>query len=185
MLIFDAWFINNYRGFVSEEMSWYNKESVRKGQVGERIVKDILIKEFQMIYEPAKPGPHDFDFYVSKNGTMHVVEAKTKEKMVHYDCVGFDQRHLERYRAHESRYNMPVFIYFVDASLREVYGNWLDALERPFHDKNKQFPWVLNNRGGPIINFHMNNMRRNLGVVSEEDAKLIKSLTNIHKKYEQ
>lgn len=125
-------------------MSWQSKNEVKIGEIGERIVKDILINQGYVTYTAKGiDSAHPFDILAVKNKEeMMIVEVKTKRCREEYPDTGIDRRNYFVYKEISEKHNLPVFVYFVDFHLKEVYGNYLDILgeERVVYPRDLDYP---------------------------------------------
>lgn len=81
-------------------------------------------------------GPHCFDKVAIKNKKeMLIAEVKTKAARLYYPDTGFNLRNYREYQAIKEKYNVPIFVFFVDEKKRRVYGNWLAKKESPLDNK--------------------------------------------------
>ena len=69
------------------------------------------------------------------------------------------------------KHNIPIFVFFVDEMLGEIYGNFLSKLEKEIQDDTK-YPFTM--PSGQII-FSMKNMIRNISML---DSVQINNLKN-------
>ena len=115
------------------ETNWQNLTSVKKGNIGESLVIEYLANKGFMPYSPAAPGPHPFDHLVaSKNKrTIFIADSKTKAARRYYPDTGINIEHYEEYTYIQNKYNIKVYIFFVDEEKKKIYGNWLSELEKP------------------------------------------------------
>ncbi len=104
---------------------WENKDSVKKGNYGENIINTYLEDKGYVVYRPITDGPHCFDHLAIKDKKQVIIaEVKTKAKLNNYDETGFEYKHYLEYKFISGKHNIPVFIFFVDEMLKEVYGNF-------------------------------------------------------------
>ena len=163
-------------------MNWQDKQTVHKGNVGERLVRQLLERDGWVVYCPETDGPHAFDRLAVKNKeTIAIIEVKTKAKLTHYNATGFNTKHFNEYLKIKEKYDIEVFVYFVDEELGKIYGAPLSALCKPMVGKdNKQYPLEL--RSGQTI-FSMELMQVVRALTSDEITE-IKSLTFRNPAYE-
>lgn len=148
---------------------WENKEQVKKGNIGELIVRKYLEKKGYIIYEPKTKGSHPFDKIAIKDKKdMVIVEVKTKSRMNKFNATGFDTRSYKYYKSIRDKYNIPLYCFFVDEHLGNVYGNKLSVLEENYID----------NKGDLYPNTKIVN---NIILFSLEKMKTIHTLTNKQK----
>tara|TARA_R100001015_G_C4620740_1_gene177763 strand:+ start:1186 stop:1689 length:504 start_codon:yes stop_codon:yes gene_type:complete len=119
-------------------MSWEDKTQVKKGNIGESIVKEYLESIGYMVYEPVTKGEHSFDkIAVKDKNNILIVEVKTKARMNKFNATGFDIRVYKHYKSIKEKYNIPLYCFFVDEYLGKIYGNELCLLEKKYIDVKK------------------------------------------------
>lgn len=119
-------------------MSWEDKTQVKKGNIGELIVKEYLESKGYIVYEPVTKGSHSFDkIAVKDKNNMVIVEVKTKARMNKFNATGFDIRSYKYYKFIKEKYNIPLYCFFVDEYLGKIYGNKLSLLEKKYIDIKK------------------------------------------------
>lgn len=123
-------------------MSWQDKIQVKKGNIGEKIVRNYLEKKGFIVYEPKTNGSHPFDKIAIKDKTnMIIIEVKTKSRMNKYNATGFNLRSYKYYKLIRDKYNLPLYCFFVDEYLGKVYGNKLSILEEEYkNNKGVEYP---------------------------------------------
>jgi len=131
---------------------WQDKTEVKRGNIGEKLVKDYLESLGCIIYEPVTDGSHLFDKLVlHPTRKLFICEVKTKPARLKYPDTGVDIRHYNSYKSVMNNYKLDVLLVFVDDLNRSMYGNWLSELDKPFGD------YPLKHKG--IIYWHINTMR--------------------------
>ena len=160
--------------------NWQQKLTVKKGNLGEEIISRFLERKGYVIYSPeTKDKAHAFDRLAIKDKEQIIIaEIKTKARRNKYADTGIDKRNYDQYVKIQNKYNIPVFIFFVDEMLKKVYGNWLSKLIIPIIIEGKQYPLILNN----IIYFPLVNMI-NIAELSEQQITELKKLSNRNYEY--
>ena len=145
------------------------EQSLRKGQIGERIVDRWLIDRGFVPYHPIDGVAHPFDRLVASKdkSRLVVVEVKTKPRRYAYPDTGIDERHYQDYMNIWTRYRIPVFLAFVDEDMRKVYGATLKELVSP----RGEYPWHYRN----IVYFPLSSMR-DIAPLSDDDCTKLKAL---------
>ena len=157
------------------DSTWQNKASVRKGNFAENIVRAYLQDCGYIVYEPVTDGAHGFDKLAVKDKRHFIIaECKAKAKRTKYDDTGIDIRHHEEYKRAMRKHHIPVFIFFVDEWLAEIYGNFLSELE----EDDPPYPMKQNG----IIYFPMRAMKRNIAKLTPEQVEFLKQ--NSRRNYE-
>lgn len=155
--------------------SWESKFQVKKGNIGEAAVRSLLEKRGWVVYDPVTNSPHGFDFLATKNKeTLMIAEVKSKPKRIKYPDTGFDIRHYKEYKAIAEKYNIRVFIFFVDEDMGKVYGHYLDVLDSPrvIKHNGKLLTYPIQTCG--IIYFPVEKMIT-LGELSDIEVKAMKT----------
>ena len=151
-------------------MNWNDKKEVKKGNIGEQIVNNYLEKEGFVIYKPITDSAHSFDRLAIKDKKQLIIaEIKTKARRNKFKDTGFNLSHFNEYKKISEKHNLPVYIFFVDEMLGEVYGNWLSILEEPY-EKILKYPYIHND----IIYFHLNKMKQICNLTETEIIELKK-----------
>jgi len=110
-------------------MSWGDKKEVQKGNIGERIVEELLIKWGYIIYKVVNDGPHIIDFFAHKSDKDIIgIDAKTKRRLKLYTRTGFNYKNYLEYEKLQKQHNLRIFMLFVDDFEGYAYGQWLDKL---------------------------------------------------------
>jgi hypothetical protein len=112
-------------------MNWTKLSQVQKGTMGEIVVSEYFKKRNYIPYIPDFDGSHPFDRIIASSNKkeIFIAEIKTKSRRTYYPDTGIDLRHYDQYKFIEEKYNIPVFIFFVDEAKEEIYGNFLKNLE--------------------------------------------------------
>jgi len=136
-------------------------ELVKKGKVGEKIVKKHLLEEGNIIYETNyeelddkynKSHPFDYMIYNKFEG-MKIIEVKTVSSRKYYPDTGINYVSYQLYKEISKQYNMPYYIYFVDKNNKQIYGNLLSELETPYIDKKYgMYPKIIKSSWNEIDN---------------------------------
>lgn len=151
-------------------MNWADKTTVKKGDVGEEIVKNFLLKQGMIPYKPDFDGAHPFDFLCATTDkkTMIIVDAKAKaafnKKFDGSFVTGINTKHYEEYSFIQNKYGVHVYLYFVDEMLGCVYGGALKKLEKNKIQKSFKVPTTL---------FRLDDMFT-IGYLTEEDISRLK-----------
>ena len=141
------------------------QERIKRGYTGENLVLEYLTNNGFIVYINGKEQRHPVDMICfDKNNYSRgfFAEVKTKPKLSNYNGTGFDLKHLMIYKRLQREYNMNVFIYFVDFSLRRIYGNYIDELLKPTtqveDDRLIEYPFEMGRYSDKIVIFGLNSM---------------------------
>lgn len=141
-------------------MNWSDKKTVQKGDFAEAIIHEFLESKGYVVYKPVTDSAHPFDkLAIRDKRNVIIAEVKAKAKRNYFPDTGIDVRHYNDYIAIMEKHNIPVFIFFVDEMLGEIYGNFLSRLEREVvcECRGKELKYPREQNG--IIYFHMDNMQ--------------------------
>lgn len=142
---------------IHQNIDWESKSTVKKGNIGEEIVKTYLEGKGYILYNPTTPGAHVFDNLATKDKTnIFVVEVKTKPRRLYYKDTGINYSHFKTYQEVAEKHNLKVFIFFVDDIEEKIYGNELQNLTKSYYEKGKHYP--LYEPHSKIIYFPLANM---------------------------
>jgi len=154
--------------------SFNETTAYKKGAYGEMLIDRLLLKSGIMPYKPFKDASHPFDRLCASNDKkkLFVVEVKTKKKRNKYNDTGFNYSNYLDYKNIYDKYNIPVFIFFIDDHLGEIYGNYLHNIDIPVYDMiyKKEYP-LIEKKGQKIIYFPLNLIK----------SFFVKKLPEIHK----
>lgn len=114
-------------------MEWSDKTEVKKGNYGEHLVKWFLEDKGFVVYKPITNKAHAFDgMAIRDKKTILIYDVKSKARLNNYNATGFNIRNYNEYKHISNKYNIHIFIFFVDEMLGKIYGNWLHILEKPY-----------------------------------------------------
>jgi hypothetical protein len=151
--------------------NWNERINVKKGNIGEQIVFDYLYNIGYVIYRPVTGGAHPFDnLCVSRDKKdIFIAEVKTKEARQYYPDTGINIKNYNEYKFIQNKYNLHVFLFFVDADNLKVYGNFIACLEAKKVSGKCSYPLKQNG----IIYFPLSNMKL-ISELTDDQAKAIK-----------
>lgn len=147
-------------------VAWQNRIQVKKGNFAEEVVHKFLEDKGYIVYIPKTDGAHAFDKLAIKNKEkIVIVEVKAKAKLNHYDETGIEYRHFLEYKKISEKHAIPIYIFFVDEMLGEIYGNFMSKLIK----NSRMAPW------GKQILFRISDMERNIHKLSKEEILFLKN----------
>lgn len=162
---------------IRTNLDWDNKLSVIKGNFAEEIVRNYLESKGFVVYEPITNGAHCFDKLAVKDKEQFIIaECKAKAKRTYYNDTGINIRSYYEYKKVMGKHKIPVFIFFIDEYLAEIYGNFLSELEK----EDDNYPIYQNG----IIYFPMYRMRRNIAGLTPEQCAYLKEHSNRSYEYQ-
>jgi len=157
-------------------MIFEDSNQYRKGKYGEELVEKFLKKKGYVVYSP--DGSHAFDKVAMRKNEIFAVEVKTYPARVMYPDTGFSIKHYETYLQRNSKNKLRVFVFFVDEDRKEIYGNWLDVIDRPVFG----CPGYPKKQGEQIY-FHLSRMEF-LCKLTEDQTKKIRKFSTRSSQYE-
>lgn len=125
--------------------------ALKKGDVGEAIVKAHLEKKGWVVYQPVTEGAHCFDILcIKQKKTAIAIDVKAKSRLNKYPATGINQTHFEEYKAFSEKHSMPFWLIFVDEGQKKIYGNCIKSLEEVRVIEGKTYPFVMPTGGRPV-----------------------------------
>lgn len=158
-------------------MNWEDKLSVKKGNAGEKIVRERLEKWGWIVYRPVTDAPHAFDFLcIANKKDIVIVEVKTKARRKHYEDTGFNLSSLNTYKGIKKKLKCDFYIAFIDCHEDEntFYYEEIDELLLPVKINSSVYP--KEDRG--IIYFHLEQFGDREKLTEEELKTLEECITN-------
>ena len=157
---------------------WNGRVSVKKGKLGEDIVRQYLESKGYVIYSPETNGSHPFDkLCINHNGNeIFIAEIKSKPHRIYYPDTGINKNHFLKYKFIQDKYSIDVFLFFVDEISKSIYGNWLSKLIKP----RKDYPLEQNG----IIYFPLDIMLQ-IAKLEDKQVEELKSLSDRNYDYSQ
>lgn len=168
--------------------NWNEKQTVKKGDIGEKIVNQYLESKGFIIYQPITDKAHAFDKIAIKDKIhMIICEVKTKAKRNYKPDTGIDYRHYLEYKALSEKYNLPVHLFFVDEELKQIYGGRLKDLELPnayeYNTQYLSYPKVEKTKQDKTIIYFYQPTMKVIHNLTDEEAAEIKSYNTRNYQY--
>ncbi len=166
-------------------MEFKDTKQFLKGDLGENLVDNYLRTKNIIPYHPVFNGAHPFDRICASTDkeTILIAEVKTKPKRKFYPDTGFDINDYTVYKNIERKYNIPIFIFFVDEAEKKIYGGYLSELEKEttITHNGKSLTYPLKNKN--IIYFLREPMKFICSITAKESIEL-KRLSTRNYKYD-
>ena len=125
-------------------MSWSDKIQVKKGDLGEEIIKNYLESKGWIVYKPITDKAHYFDMFCTKNKNKVIaLDVKTKARLNKYEATGIDIRHYNDYKRASEDIGIDFYLFFVDDKNGMVHCQELKKLPKPFKINEKIYAWYL------------------------------------------
>lgn len=124
-------------------MGWEDKITVKKGNVGESIVKSIFEKKGYVVYKAITEKAHAFDFLAIKDKKIFIIgEIKSKARLNKFNATGIDTRHYNEYLTIMDAMKTDIILFFIDEHPKEerVYCQKLSILTKEKTIDNIKFP---------------------------------------------
>lgn len=171
-------------GTIQKNSSFENLITTKKGNLGERIIIDLLEKKNWICYQAITEKAHGFDIMASKNkSNLCIIEVKSKAKRTYYPDTGVDLRNYKKYVDVHLKYGIPFYIIFIDENMKKIYGNTIEKLSQKtsvIHN-GKTLNYPLKQNG--LIYFPMKNMVE-ICEITDECADQLKQLSSRKYNYE-
>ncbi len=159
--------------------------AMKKGAVGEDIVKRLFERKGWVVYSPETEGAHQFDILAIKDKASAIaVDVKTKASMKFYPATGINQRHFEEYLRFSEKHLMPFWLVFVDEGLKKIYGNTLSELEKPRQVEGRVYPLVITCNGGVKVRLWPLDAMEDIAALDDCAATALTSLSQRSYEYE-
>lgn len=168
-------------------MRFKKSKMYKKGQVGEQIVDDLILNAGKFIpYAPVLDNAHVFDRLIASTDKrkLMIIEIKAVDARDYYPDTGISIGHCKEYKYIQDKYNIDIWILFVDSKLKKIYGNSLNKLiekaEVEHGNKLLKYPKIKPNFsavGGKIIYFPLINMV-DISELTDEQCKELKKFNN-------
>lgn len=160
-------------------MEWNDLPQVKKGNLGEEIVDRLLERKGYVPYHPVFDGPHPFDRICASadKKKLIIVEVKTKPARGSYPDTGINVSVYNVYKEIERTHNIRLYLAFVDEIKKQIYGGWLQNLDKTtsveIGGKYRVYPVIEKT----IIFFPLVLMTK-ISDLTLEQAKKLRSLSN-------
>ena len=159
----------------------FNKAN-SKGKIGELIVGEVFKRHGWIVYTPQENMSHAFDMIVIKDKKEAMaVDVKTKPARNYYPDTGLDLKDWNIYKEFTKRYTMTFWIIFVDENSKTIYGNYLEAMEKPVTIGKITYPLIIKTNE-PEILFPLQNMIT-FAKLTDQEANEIKAFNQRNYKY--
>jgi hypothetical protein len=152
------------------------QQALKKGDIGENIVKLKLEKHGWICYKVETDGSHPLDKFAIKNNKIIALDIKTKAKRNKYDDTGIDERLYKLYKDFSTKNKIEFYVIFVDEVAKKVYGNKLTELDEPIIINNKKYPSIEKCKNGVEMRYWAIKNMKYICNISDEDVKKIKDL---------
>lgn len=157
----------------------------KKAKYAEKLVKNHLINTGVIVtYSPdVENKAHTFDMLMASSDkkTIMIAEVKAVNERDFYPDTGISINHYHQYLHIQKKYNLRVFIFFVDTKKGKIYGQYLDVLTDIYYVTHKgkviEYPKIEKDKygaavGGSIIYFPTEQMRDIKTLTSDEISTL-------------
>lgn len=134
--------------------------ALKKGAIGELIIKQLLERKNYVVYQPMTEGAHAFDMLAIKNKESAIaLDVKAKAPMNILPATGVNQKAFNEYMSFSIKHKMPFWLFFVDEANKLIYGNTLEQLELPRFLDGKNYPMEFKTKKGVLLRlWHLSTM---------------------------
>lgn len=147
--------------------------ALRKGAIGEEIVRPYLEAKGYVVCRPVTEGAHAFDGLAIRNKKHCIAyDVKAKARMNNWPATGVNVSHFITYRDFSQKHNMPFWVFFVDEMLGQIYGNEISKLEEHRLIDGVEYPFVINTRSDQIRIWPLKAMLKVSDLSDEQKAAL-------------
>lgn len=120
------------------------QRALKKGEIGEQIIKQYLEGNGWVVYQPTTDGAHCFDMLSIKDKkTAIALDVKAKARLNFLPATGIDQRHFEEYKLFSNKHLMPFWVVFVDEMQKSIYGQEIAELEKKRIVDGVEYPKLI------------------------------------------
>lgn len=159
-------------------MDWQDRTEVKKGNLGEEIVKNVLESKGYIVYKCGTKGAHAFDFLAVKNKqVLFIAEVKSKARLNKFYATGINTKHYKEYKYIYNKHNIDILLFFVDEhpSEKRIYCQKLSILMQNKTIDNISYPNT--EIAKDIVLFSLSDMI-NVCYLSDEQMQMLKSFSN-------
>jgi len=159
-------------------MAWQDRTQVKKGNIGESIVRSFLEKKGYFVYMCATEGAHAFDMLAIKDKKVFIVgEVKSKARMNKFEATGINVSHMNDYLYILENQGIDVILFFVDEHPKSesIYCQALSELIKPKTVDNISYPNYNIAKG--VVLFSLSDMKHVCKLTSEQLAVLKETST--------
>ena len=119
--------------------------ALKKGEIGENIIINLLEKKGWIVYTPFTKGKaHYFDILATyKKEKAIAIDVKTKARLNKWSAQGIDLRHYNQYKKFIENHKVPFYLVFIDDKLGDVHLADIENLSNPIYPNEKIIAWRL------------------------------------------
>lgn len=121
------------------------EKSLKKGQIGERIIWEFLEDRGWIVYKPyTENKPHYFDIIATRNKEKVIaIDVKTKARFNKWAAQGININHYEQYLHFVKTTNVPFYLVFIDDKIGDVHVADITKLKNGFNPNKNVIAWSL------------------------------------------
>ena len=159
-------------------------KALKKGAIGEDIVRKLLEAKGWIVYQPFTNGPHAFDMLATLNKERAIaLDIKAKARMNKFPATGVNKKHYEQYKRFSEKHAMPFWIVFVDEAQNSIYGNTIELLDVPCVIDKIEYPFDLVTRHNVVIRLWPLEKMYQFGKLSDLQSAELKALNQRNYEY--
>ena len=145
---------------------------LKKGEIGEGIVRSLLESKGWIVYCPFTKGAHAFDMIATLNKERAIaLDVKAKARMNKYPATGINLDHYEQYKRFSIKHSMPFWLVFVDEQTNEIYGNTIEKLDEECIVSGQKYPMQIKSRFNKTIIFWPIEKMHKFGEIPKDKVK--------------
>jgi hypothetical protein len=120
--------------------------SLKKGEIGEQIIREILENQGWVVYMPfTKDRAHYFDMLATQNKERVIaIDVKTKARFNKWPAQGINVRSYNEYMKFVSDTGVPFYIVFIDDKCGDIHAKDITKLKDPIFPNDKVIAWDIN-----------------------------------------
>ena len=129
----------------SEQKQRNFETSLKKGHVGEQIIRDHLESRGWIVYLPfTKNKAHYFDILATLNKKKVIaIDVKTKARLNNWAAQGINIKHYYEYMEFVKNHAVPFYLCFVDDKIGDVHICNIEELRNPIYPNKEIIAWSL------------------------------------------
>ena len=119
--------------------------SLKKGELGEKIVREFLEAKDWIVYQPmTKDKAHYFDMMCTfKKEKVIAIDVKTKARLNKWNAQGIDKKHYNEYINFINTTKVNFYLFFVDDKIGDVHYADIKNLTNPIYPNDKIIAWKI------------------------------------------
>lgn len=152
----------------SEQKQKSFKKALKKGELGEKIITELLENKGWIVYTPfTKDKAHYFDILATyEKEKVIAIDVKTKARLNKWAAQGINVTHYNQYLHFMNTNKVPFYLIFIDDKCGDVHLADLRNLKEPIYPNKKIIAWRLKD-----MKYVMNIGKDNISKLSQYDQR--------------